>query len=267
MFDSFANYGAVALLTPEEELFLGKKIKIGQSDDATPRQKKEAEKAVNKLMAHNVRLVMTVARPFIPRCKHLHFEDLVQEGILGLRSAATKFDYTRGYKFSTYAYWWIRQSIHRAVVNQDRAIRWPAHITEQICKLRREGDPLKTLTGSHGCHELLCSAARTDHVSSLNAYLFRGENELELQDVLSEPEKTETFADIIGIDDLDGIMRKQLTEQEYKAICLHYGFMGKEHSYGEISSKLNCSKNAIGSIVRGAERKLLLHLTVNGIHP
>lgn len=124
--DILQNYlkdiGRIKLLKTSEEQELGKKIKEGKS--------KEAQIAKKKLVQANLRLVVSIAKKYIGQ--GVLFMDLVQEGSMGLIKAAEKFDYTKGFKFSTYATWWIKQSIVRAISNHSRTIRIPVHMTDKI---------------------------------------------------------------------------------------------------------------------------------------
>ena len=119
--------GKYPLLTTEEEIALAKQIAEG-----TPEEQAEAKK---KLSEANLRLVVSIAKRYVGR--GMQFLDLIQEGNLGLIKAAEKFDYTKGYKFSTYATWWVRQAITRAIADQARTIRIPVHMVETINKLVR----------------------------------------------------------------------------------------------------------------------------------
>jgi RNA polymerase primary sigma factor len=143
--------GRVPLLTAEEEVYLAKKIETGKEaekklkllkDKLSPeerrkleRQKQEGLRAKQKLIESNLRLVVSIAKKYVGR--GLLFLDLIQEGNLGLIRAVEKFDYHKGYKFSTYATWWIRQAITRAIADQARTIRVPVHMVETINKLLR----------------------------------------------------------------------------------------------------------------------------------
>jgi len=124
--DILQNYlkdiGRIKLLKTSQEQELGKKIKEGKS--------KEAQIAKKKLVQANLRLVVSIAKKYIGQ--GVLFMDLVQEGSMGLIKAAEKFDYTKGFKFSTYATWWIKQSIVRAISNHSRTIRIPVHMTDKI---------------------------------------------------------------------------------------------------------------------------------------
>ena len=130
------NIGRVPLLSAEEEIELGRSIKEWQ-DSETPSPKIEAQgkRAKDKLIKANLRLVVHIAKKYQNR--GLDFDELIQEGSIGLNRAVEKFDFTKGYKFSTYAYWWIRQAIGRGIAEKSRTVKLPAHAWEKITKIKR----------------------------------------------------------------------------------------------------------------------------------
>ncbi|MEB3302353.1 MAG: sigma-70 family RNA polymerase sigma factor, partial [Cyanobacteriota bacterium] len=136
--------GRVPLLTPAEEVQLARFVQQGKAlqgipaDTLTSRQKRQirmGQRARDRMMAANLRLVVSVAKKY--QNQGLELLDLVQEGAIGLERAVDKFDPAMGYKFSTYAYWWIRQGMTRAIDNSARTIRLPIHISEKLSKMRR----------------------------------------------------------------------------------------------------------------------------------
>ena len=139
-----STIGRVPLLTPAEEIELAHHVQAGKQlqtlvdGELTARQKRQlrmGQRARDRMMAANLRLVVSVAKKY--QNQGLDLLDLVQEGAIGLERAVDKFDPAMGYKFSTYAYWWIRQGMTRAIDNSARTIRLPIHISEKLSKMRR----------------------------------------------------------------------------------------------------------------------------------
>ena len=136
--------GKIPLLTAEEEIILNRQIlewlplrdRIGPFTKKERRIERIGKRAHKRFMEANLRLVVSVAKKYSPIVKTLTMMDLIQEGNVGLVKAVEKFDGTRGYKFSTYAYWWIRQAITRSIQMQDRMIRLPGHVHDKMTKIR-----------------------------------------------------------------------------------------------------------------------------------
>ena len=170
--DSVRTYlrdiGRVPLLEHEEEILLGRKVQrlmeiqsvnedigpmsnedlakvLGISEKQLKREIKAGEKAKDKMVTANLRLVVSVAKKYTKR--NMELLDIIQEGTIGLVRGVEKFDPGRGYKFSTYAYWWIRQGITRAIAEKSRAIRLPIHVTENLNKLKKAQRELSQLNG------------------------------------------------------------------------------------------------------------------------
>ena len=148
--------GRVPLLSAEEEIRLAKDMETGAADGATEAEKRAGERARQKLADANLRLVVSVAKKYLGR--GLHFLDLIQEGNMGLLRAVNKFDYHKGYKFSTYATWWIRQAITRAIADQSRTIRVPVHMVETINKINRASRELLQKYGREATNEEVAEA-------------------------------------------------------------------------------------------------------------
>ena len=138
--------GRIPLLTADEEIILGRTVQRMQAllevkpDGPYDRQERailhRGRKAKDRMITANMRLVAAVSKRFMRQCIHLEHEDLLQEGTLGLIRAVEKFDPERGYKFSTYAYWWIRQGMARALASYNRTIRLPSHANDSIVRLK-----------------------------------------------------------------------------------------------------------------------------------
>ena len=152
--DSFGDYlqeiGRVPLLTDQEEIYCSRQIQawlqyVGGPEAAPAQVQRRGKRAKERLMAGNLRLVVSVCKKKMG--SGLELQDMVQEGSLGLSRAAEKFDATRGYKFSTYAYWWIRQGLNRAVSQQSRTIRIPSNRRELLSKIKQVSS---RLTLQHG---------------------------------------------------------------------------------------------------------------------
>ncbi len=148
--------GRVPLLSADEEIRLAKDMETGAADGATEAEKRAGERARQKLADANLRLVVSVAKKYLGR--GLHFLDLIQEGNMGLLRAVNKFDYHKGYKFSTYATWWIRQAITRAIADQSRTIRVPVHMVETINKINRASRELLQKYGREATNEEVAEA-------------------------------------------------------------------------------------------------------------
>lgn len=148
--------GAVSLLTMTEEKNLAIAIEAGKQKGAPPEVVLRGRRAKKKLSDANLRLVVSIAKKYLGR--GMQFLDLIQEGNLGLLKAVDKFDYTKGYKFSTYATWWIRQAITRAIADQARTIRVPVHMVETINKLNRISRQLLQEKGREATNEEIADA-------------------------------------------------------------------------------------------------------------
>jgi RNA polymerase primary sigma factor len=142
------NAGRYELLKPADELILARAIELGRDANATQKQRRDAQRARDRLIACNLRLVYSIAKKSFPHATPGHSaEDMLQNGVEGLARAADLYDHRRGYKFSTYATWWIRQAVTREVHNCQRTIRLPIHAVETLFKLRRITEELYKASG------------------------------------------------------------------------------------------------------------------------
>ena len=248
--------GKIPLLTYDEELSLAKKVLEGD------------EEAKQKLAESNLRLVVSIAKKYVGR--GMLFLDLIQEGNMGLIKAVEKFDYTKGYKFSTYATWWIRQAITRAIADQARTIRIPVHMVETINKLIRTSRDLLQRLGREPTPEEISKEIELPV-----------EKVLEIQKIAQDPVSLETpigeeddshLGDFIQDDDSPApqdsvaytLLREQLEEvmntltpREAKVLKLRFGLEdGKARTLEEVGKEFMVTRERIRQIEAKALRKL-----------
>ena len=252
--------GKYPLLTTEEEIALAKQIAEG-----TPEEQAEAKK---KLSEANLRLVVSIAKRYVGR--GMQFLDLIQEGNLGLIKAAEKFDYTKGYKFSTYATWWIRQAITRAIADQARTIRIPVHMVETINKVIRVSRQLLQELGHDPSPEEI--AAEMDMpVDKVREILKIAQEPVSLETPIGEEEDSH-LGDFIPDEGASEpseaasftLLQEQLvdvlstlTPREEKVLKLRFGIEdGRPRTLEEVGKEFNVTRERIRQIEAKALRKL-----------
>ncbi len=292
------DIGRVPLLTHEQEITLGRQVsdlmhlerlekefesingeklsqellaeKAGMSVDEYRKILKRGNRAKERMVAANLRLVVSVAKKYTKR--NIELLDLIQEGTLGLVRGVEKFDPARGYKFSTYAYWWIRQGITRAIAEKSRVIRLPIHITEALNKLKK------------GQRELSQQLSRTPSMEELASYvdipigevqkiMFRASTPVSLETKIGDGEET-ILLDLLSSEgdlpqqkveedcmksDLEGILQK-LPEMQHRVLRMRYGMDGEEpNTLTGIGRVLGISRDRVRNLERDALRGLRRH--------
>ena len=260
--------GALPLLTSEEEIVLAKTVEAGMRVDALPEEKEAAREAKKELADRNLRLVVSIAKKYLGR--GLQFLDLIQEGNLGLLKAVDKFDYTKGYKFSTYATWWIRQAITRAIADQARTIRVPVHMVETINKLNRISRQLLQENGREATNEELAKAMGVS-LAKVREVKKIAQDPISLETPIGEKEDSH-LGDFIpdneatAPDDAAGsiLLREQieelltgLTERERQVLELRFGLKdGKTRTLEEVGKYFDVTRERIRQIEGKALSKL-----------
>ncbi len=260
--------GALPLLTSEEEIVLAKTVEAGMRADALPEEKEAAREAKKELADRNLRLVVSIAKKYLGR--GLQFLDLIQEGNLGLLKAVDKFDYTKGYKFSTYATWWIRQAITRAIADQARTIRVPVHMVETINKLNRISRQLLQENGREATNEELAKAMGVS-LAKVREVKKIAQDPISLETPIGEKEDSHLGDFIedheaIAPDDAAGsiLLREQieelltgLTERERQVLELRFGLKdGKKRTLEEVGKYFDVTRERIRQIEGKALSKL-----------
>ncbi len=251
--------GKVPLLSAEEEIELAKKMEKGGDD---------GEEAKKRLAEANLRLVVSIAKRYVGR--GMLFLDLIQEGNLGLIKAVEKFDYKKGYKFSTYATWWIRQAITRAIADQARTIRIPVHMVETINKLIRVSRQLLQELGREATAEEIAVEMNLP-VERVREILKISQEPVSLETPIGEEEDSH-LGDFIQDDNVPvpadaaafTLLKEQLvevlgtlTDREQKVLRLRFGLDdGRARTLEEVGKEFNVTRERIRQIEAKALRKL-----------
>lgn len=251
--------GKIPLLTPEEELEVAKKIYETQSEIAR-----------KVLINANLRLVVSIAKKYIGR--GLSFLDLIQEGNMGLIKATEKFDYTKGYKFSTYATWWIQQSITRAIADKARIIRLPIHLIESINKIKKATMDLTTELGRIPVKQEIADKIGIP-VSKLTSIIKATQSTISIDTPTGQKDDSNKIIDYIVdestiapdslvsqesmLDDIKGML-EQLSQKERDVLILRFGLNndGNKKTLDEIGSIYGVSRERIRQIENRAISKL-----------
>lgn len=260
--------GRVPLLSATEEIALAQAIERGNAPDATEEELKAGAMAKKKLTDANLRLVVSIAKRYVGR--GMLFLDLIQEGNLGLLKAVDKFDYSKGYKFSTYATWWIRQAITRAIADQARTIRIPVHMVETINKLIRISRQLLQDKGREPLPEEI--AEKMDiPVERVREIMKIAQEPVSLETPIGEEEDSHLGdfiedSEAIAPDDAASfiLLKEQiedvfscLTDRERKVLYLRFGLKdGRPRTLEEVGQHFNVTRERIRQIEGKALSKL-----------
>ena len=252
----FKRIGKVPLLTRAQELALAKRIERGDFE------------AKQKMIESNLRLVVAYAKGY--RNRGLPFFDLIQEGTIGLVRAAEKYDYRKGFKFSTYATWWIRQALARALADKSRTIRIPVHINEKLAQIWRAERHLLTELGREPSVEEIAKATGLE-VTDIRSIRISAQTPLSLDMPVGEDEEAELgqfipdeqsespherAAEKLAREALHGVL-DNLSYRERRVIELRYGFDGERpRTLDEVGHTFNVTRERIRQIEKAALRKL-----------
>ena len=282
--------GRHQLLTPEQELTMGRKVQAMvaliercqladgsgpacEYSDEEKRTIKRGERAKNQMITSNLRLVVNLAKRY--QGKGLDLLDLIQEGTLGLTRAVEKYDPTRGHRFSTYAYWWIRQGLNRALSTQSRTIRIPVNVNEKLTKLRAAKARLMQSNGLPPTSEQLAESMQISlsEVEDLLGCELRSVT-VSLQGVVKSKSDPSELVDVLPSDEIPPMERAEiaertasawklldksnLTPKERTVVMLRFGLDGSHEwrTLAEVARHMNCSREYCRQVVQRALRKL-----------
>ncbi len=273
-----STIGREPLLTAAEEIELGNQVQtmmalLEESKESYSEKERKliriGKRSKERMMKANLRLVVSVAKKY--QGKGLELLDLIQEGSLGLERAVEKFDPTRGYKFSTYAFWWIRQSMTRAIACQSRTIRLPVHLSERLTAIRKVSLELAHKLGALPSRREIAEALNMPldeldgllrqalTTSSLDAPVNGDEGRSFLGDLIADTNNEEPLERVergIHQEQL-GRWMSYLSDQERQVLNLRFGLEGEErHTLAEIGRMLEVSRERVRQVELKALRKL-----------
>ena len=252
--------GRVPLLTPEEEIQLAEKMSGGNEE--------EAKKARKRLAEANLRLVVSIAKKYVGR--GMSFLDLIQEGNMGLIKAVEKYDYTKGFKFSTYATWWIRQAITRAIADQARTIRIPVHMVETITKVKKASSQLLHQNGHDPSPEEIAQYLDLP-VDRVREIMRIAQDPVSLETPIGEEEDShlgdfipdedalapQEAASQVALKEQINQVLSTLTEREEMVLRLRFGLIdGRSRTLEEVGQQFRVTRERIRQIEAKALRKL-----------
>lgn len=262
-------YRREPLLTAAEEIELSRLIQAGMAPNATQLEQKRGIRAKQRMVRANMRWVITLAHGLMRKHRpvSLTLDDLIQEGAIGLNRAAELFDHTRGYKFSTYSHAWIKQSLRRAIGFQDRMIRLPIHIQEEMYRFMRTSEVHGTSMSTDELLEAASVPRKSLELAAISSTLVssnvRAKNNEgceigELVSIENEP----TYLEEMGWDaDTINKLLLVLEDRERQVICWLYGLNGQPiHAIPAVGRKLGISRERVSQLRDRAHRKLRNHV-------